>query len=340
MFRKKVFLWGLLLLCVGLVSCTQRNQQSSDAPTAIPTWTGLPPFITETPRVTATLTPSETPTPSDTPTPTDTATPVSPTPTTTLTPTPPVLGRVIITDFNVNVRSSAERLPDNAIATVEPGTTVETHGASQDQQWIYVRYIDPEGQLIEGWIQANLLEFDDDEFVPPTIGPSPTPSTAAAQGGTPGAFVTATPAGSVTPVAQGTPGERLSDVNILAYCRTENVTPARPRVDQTVSIFWSWYAARPELMEDHLQNMNYEVLLDGRLLENYGQFQTEMRRESDGNWYVYWYVPVGALAAGRHEVTYRVTWDAEISDGYARFGPGTSRVEEVGNCVFTVAEGS
>jgi hypothetical protein len=178
--------------------------------------------------------------------------------------------------------------------------------------------------------------MDCGDFVPPTLGPSNTPTLDADITLSP--FITATPDGSVTP---GTPaatvevGEDLSDVNVLAYCRAVDRNAPPVRADQTVSIEWSWFVQRPELMEDHLENANYEVLLDGRLLTNYEDFQTEMRREA-GNWIVYWYVPVGTLTPGRHEVTFRLTWDEAISDGYDEFGPGTENEIDEGNCVFNV----
>jgi hypothetical protein len=84
-----------------------------------------------------------------------------------------------------------------------------------------------------------------------------------------------------------------------------------------------------------LEHADYEVLLDGRLLTNYEDFQTEMRREA-GDWYIYWYVPVGTLTSGRHEVTYLLSWDEPVSDGYDDFGPGTDIETNEGNCVFTV----
>lgn len=333
--RKQTIWVALWVILIVAMACTPREKHSTNPPTVIPTITVLPSILTETPRVTATLTPSETHTPSDTPSPTVTPSPVTPTATTTLTPTPPVVGRILVnSEFNANVREGPSRA-DAVITSASPGTQIETHGASPDQQYVFVRFINPEGQLIEGWVLTSMIEFPEG-YIVPTIGPTPTLTPVGSDGdGAPSAFVTATPSGSVTPSAGGTPSPRLSDVNILAYCRTNRVTPVRPRPNQTVSIFWSWYTSRPELMEDHLNHATYEVLLDGRVLDH-SNFQTQMVRESDGNWYVYWYVPVGTLSVGRHEVTYRVTWDAEVNDGYGRFGPDTNREEETGNCVFEV----
>ncbi|MFP4322604.1 MAG: SH3 domain-containing protein [Anaerolineales bacterium] len=328
-----VMLSLLLVVMLNLVAaCDPVEEQASAPPTALPTITVLPFFITETPRVTATLMPSDTPTPSDTPVPTSTATPITPTPTLTLTPTPPVTGQ-LVSSINVNVRVGPS-YQEQPILSIPPGTVVEIHGASQDEGWALVRFLDEdEERIIEGWIDLTLLDIGD--YIPPTIGPTPTPDLDV----TPAPFVTGTPDGSQTPgpTPDTIPSDRLSDRNVLAYCRQVNVRPPAINSNQTVSIWWSWFVARPELMQDHLDHGAYEVLLDGRLLENYEDFQTEMRQERDGNWYVYWYVPVGTLAPGRHEVTFRLTWDEAINDGYEDFGPGTENEVDSGNCVFTVS---
>jgi hypothetical protein len=242
----------------------------------------------------------------------------------------------VVSNQNVNVREGPS-FGERVVSSVEPGTEMESHYFSEDEQWIFVRFINSEGRLTEGWINAPLCDLGSQ--ILPTQGPSPTP-TLETVNGTPLPFVTPTPSGSITPGTPQvgiTPGPNLSDVNVLAYCRQRDVRPPRIRSNQTVSIVWSWFVARPELMEDHLAHAKYEVLLDGRLLQNYQQYQTAIRREQ-GNWYVYWYVPVGTLPAGRHEVTFRLTWDAPVDDGYNRFGPGTENEVDEGNCVFTVDE--
>ncbi|HLA44711.1 MAG TPA: hypothetical protein VJZ27_14805, partial [Aggregatilineales bacterium] len=91
-------------------------------------------------------------------------------------------------------------------------------------------------------------------------------------------------------------------------------------------------------MEDHLAHADYEILLNGRRLTNYEQYQLPLRRESDSRWYVYWYYPVGELEPGRYEISYLVTWDEQINDGYTDFGPGTENESDEGKCVFSVVE--
>lgn len=128
-------------------------------------------------------------------------------------------------------------------------------------------------------------------------------------------------------------------VDVLAYCNDpifRMPAPTNLLEGSTIDIWWSWYARTEEQLQDHLNNMIYEVAIDGVVLRDYTNYQSRIRQERDGNYYVYWYVPAGPLAAGTYEITYRVSWRQRISDGYSDFGPGTARPQETGSCTFTV----
>lgn len=310
------------LFLLALAACEPAPEESQQ-----PTVITLQPFITETVRVTATLPPSETPTATATFTPSNTPTPVTPTATATATPTQPVLATVTAQQ-SARVRAEPNSNAE-ILTTITSGTAVEIHGASEGSEWILVRFIDVEGggQTVDGWVQATLLAWEGD-YIPPTQGPSPTPSPTFDPNMTP----SPTPSGTAV-----TPSARLSTRNVRANCRQTDTAVPNIRANETVSVWWNWFVARPELMEDHLEHANYEILLDGVLLADYERFETALVREGR-DWYVYWYYPVGTLAPGRHEVTYRLTWDEAVNDGYADFGPGTETEFEEGNCVFTVAE--
>jgi SH3-like domain-containing protein len=160
---------------------------------------------------------------------------------------------------------------------------------------------------------------------------SPTPSgTAPGESGGPDAP-------GPTPLP-GTPGVGRG-VDVLAYCDNPifgSPAPGNLAAGSTIDVFWSWFARTPEQVQDHLRNASYDVRLDGVPLRNWANFRTSVRQERDGNYHVYWYVPSEPLAAGEHTITYRVTWAAAITDGYADFGPGTARPFEEGTCTFTV----
>jgi hypothetical protein len=128
-------------------------------------------------------------------------------------------------------------------------------------------------------------------------------------------------------------------VDVLAYCDNPifgKPAPSGLNSGATVDVFWSWYTSEQDLIQQHLDNVIYEVRVDGVLLEDWRLYKTSVRKQNDGNYYVYWFVPYGPLAAGEHKVTYLVSWKAQITDGYDFYGPGTNRPSESGSCTFTV----
>jgi hypothetical protein len=314
-------LWLLIGLVLFLAACDQvetgtpsPSGAQNDTILSLPTRT-LGPIVSFTPRFTATPIPSATLTPSDTPTPTLTSVPATATPTLTLTPTPTVQG-VIRSTENVNLRSGPS-LEYPVVVSVPPGTPLGVLGIqtdSQDREWYKIAYSD-DGEVQYLWILANLVETNFKETVGLVATPPPLPNTTATRHPTP----------------------EPNRVNILAYCQQKNIRPERPTTSDNVYVEWSWFVALPEYMDQHLKNANYEVRLDGKLLENWQQYATEMRVES-GVWIVYWYYPVGKLTAGEHQIDFKLTWDEAITDGYKQFGPGTPNEIDQGNCTFTVVE--
>ncbi len=315
--------WGIwLLVCLlipVLAGCDEIEPETpmptvpdNQAVLSPPTRT-LGPIVSFTPRFTATPIPSATYTPSVTPVPTDTTMP----PTLTNTPTPtltPTVSGVIQSRENVNLREGPGT--DYAIVnSVPPGTELGVLGIQTDdrgQDWYKVAVEIAEGEQQRAWVFAPLLDTrfkDVVGLVTPVPGDDPAP----------------------VPVETAVPGSK----NILAYCRQKAVRPPTPTTNDTIYIEWSWYVSRPEYMEDHLEHATYKVWLDGELLEDWEDYATDMKTES-GVYIIYWYYPVGKLAAGEHEVEFQLSWDEAITDGYAQFGPDTANQVDAGSCSFTV----
>ena len=161
--------------------------------------------------------------------------------------------------------------------------------------------------------------------------PTVTPGTPETPTITPTAADVARPtlAGNVLPVQRG--------YDVLAYCNQFNEVPPPLAVGSTVDIFWGWVAATEAYVRQHTANVIYEVRLDGRLLDNWRLYAGSIAQQADGNWAIYWYVPITEpLARGFHTVTYRVTWRNAIFDGYEQFGPGTATEEDTGDCTFEI----
>ena len=298
----------IVVLMVILVAC---EGDPTDEPPTIPQAVAVtentlqPALRSTTPQFTATLTPSMTFTPSSTPTASDTATPNTPTATVTTTPTPPATG-VVVSSENVRLREGpGQGFPE--IDSFPPGTEVQILYSDQSntrELWYYVRLVDEAGIIQNGWMLGRLVQTD---AIIPTTGPTPTDTpTSILTAGTSAPFATAEVSGTAIVFNTGTPPASLSQVNIWAYCNTyngqaQNLFPRTARSDQTVSLYWSWFVTRPELMADHQNAVDYDVRINNRRLENWGQYATELRRDSRNNnyWTIYWYVPLGQLEPGR-----------------------------------------
>lgn len=328
--RKRWIGMLLALLWALIVTACEEAAPEASAPTmpsgaqgSLPTRT-VKPIVSFTPRFTATPLPSLTFTPSSTPRASETSIPPSATPTEMPTPTPTVSGEIRSTE-NVNLRVGPGL--GSAIAqTVRSGTEVGVVGMQNDaegRRWYKVVVTGEDGQEARLWVLARLVVTDYEAVVSqPLLIATPALADEAAE----------TPGAPSTPAPPAGEGRR---VEVLAYCRQKGVRPPSITTADSVYIEWSWYVARPELMDQHLDHATYEVRLDGKRLESWQQTAEDMKQES-GRWIVYWYYPVGRLAAGEHEITYRVTWDESITDGYNNFGPGTTRESETGDCAFTV----
>jgi len=185
---------------------------------------------------------------------------------------------------------------------------------------------------------------------PGTVSPTPTPTLTPPRGLniptiTPLPAVTttagATAAAQASPArpaaGSGTPAPVVSGYDVLAYCEEFNQVPPPLGAGSTIDIFWGWIASTREYVQQHINNAIYEVRLDGRLLDNWRLFQGRITQQADGNWSVYWYVPISEpLTSGQHTITYRVSWENPIFDGYQQFGPGTAVEFESGRCTIEV----
>jgi hypothetical protein len=146
---------------------------------------------------------------------------------------------------------------------------------------------------------------------------------------------TATP----SPTRRTGPAQVQEGADVFAMC--DNPTFGFPPPDDlaagsTAEVFWAWYMRSPEYEQEHVNAVNYEIRINGRLLNNWRQYG--LRTQQVGDSYAkYWYVPVGELEAGDYTVTYRATWSEPINDGWDSFGPGTNNPVEEGTCTFTVS---
>lgn len=358
---------SLMLVIVGCEEDPTEEPPTISAAQRVTT-TLQPPLVTQTPLFTATLTPSVSPTPSDIPTETNTPTQTSPPPTATFTPTPTLSGNVSVEGAdNKRVREGPGITGFESPISLPGGQEIGVLGFVVNdlgEIWYQISYIDEDnGEIVTGWMRNDLVDVEDPDVIPELVlaedGVEPATvddgtaveedaeeQTPTATFETPPPFQTAVPEETYTPIPTDDAEldvTALSDLNIRARPGTDPPTcdTSQPVVTEndTISIFWSWFVTEPELMQDHITTVNYEITLNGAVLENWSQFRRPMFQdpEEDNNWTVYWYAPIGQLEAGEYTLGYRATWSAPISDGLAEFGPGTANEEETGQCTFTVA---
>ncbi|MCE2488656.1 MAG: SH3 domain-containing protein [Anaerolineae bacterium] len=294
-----------------------------------------PPTVTLVPRDTAT------PLPSDTPVPTATVTAeasVTPPPSETPPPSPtPARSGLIDAVRSVNLRSGPG-VSYGALAALQPGERVILLAQDEDASWQQVQLAD--GRV--GWVAASLIvEAGEATVELPVIDVESVQATATAIAGS---DVAASEAEAAPAAAEG-PGETAADgalrtgVDVLAYCDDAEhgfPAPAGLVAGSTIDVWWTWFASTRAQVEDHLANAIYEVTVDGEPLNDWRDYRLPPERHDDGNTYVYWYVRYGPLEAGEHRITYELTWNEAISDGYRRFGPGTDTTQEAGTCSFRV----
>lgn len=101
-----------------------------------------------------------------------------------------------------------------------------------------------------------------------------------------------------------------------------------------VVVFWSWFARTPELVQQHIDNVIYSVDYYGNSF-NRDVIVTPIEQRTD-NWWVFFYVDLGTVIPGEHQISYRVNWQQPINDGFSDYGPGTENDELTGSCNFIV----
>lgn len=137
---------------------------------------------------------------------------------------------------------------------------------------------------------------------------------------------------------------RTSDPGLIfAECDDFAERGALPGVlydTDSLTVFWSWFATTPELVQDHLATAQYEVVLSSdyafRQPFPFVQVSPITERE-DGNFWVFYTADLGnGFRPGDYRVDYYVTWNQAISDGIDDFGPGTATPSITSSCTFAV----
>ena len=123
----------------------------------------------------------------------------------------------------------------------------------------------------------------------------------------------------------------------LIFAECDAFPVAEPGIvydSDNVVIYWSWFTATEEQMEEHIANVDYSVTYYQTLpLPNVIRTQTEL---INGNYWTFWYAQLGNLRAGEYYIEYKVRWDEPVFDGFNDYGPGTDNEIVLSGCSFDV----
>ena len=188
----------------------------------------------------------------------------------------------------------------------------------------------PEATATAGGVQLPDLPSINETATALAGGISPRPLGGPTGGPLPSGSATSPPLVGSAEVGEG--------VEVFAYCDDPAYGVARAptnlQTGSTIEIVWAWYAATRELLADNIDAANYDVRLNGVPVQNI--VRAEPRQQGDGNWWQYFYARTAPLNSGSQQITYTVTWDRAINDGYGGYGPGTGVPSQSGSCTFTV----
>lgn len=135
---------------------------------------------------------------------------------------------------------------------------------------------------------------------------------------------------------------RVSDPGLIfAECDQFPLTdPGVVWDTDTMTVFWSWFAATPAQVQDHINNAQYEVFLSSPYANRQpfpNVIVSPIVQREDGNYYVFYSANLGnGFRPGQYRVDYYVTWDVVIDDGFDLFGPGTATEFILSTCTFDV----
>lgn len=150
----------------------------------------------------------------------------------------------------------------------------------------------------------------------------------------PAAVATAQPLVVIGARDTGETGRSETAGVIFAECNQymENANPGILYDTDNITIFWSWFAKTPELVQEHIDNAGYVVALNGVALP----ITISPIEQRGRDFWVFYTHNVGQLEPGAYRVDFNLIWGKPISDGYDDFGPDTETPVINSNCDFVV----
>ncbi len=232
--------------------------------------------------------------------------------------------------------------PNSLVTPTLPGTAVAETDGTGEVSATATRPLLPVRDVTALYQTATALAGGISIITPrpnPQATASPTGQSPNVPAPTQSANVTVTSQATTSASTGGNTGNAqvVDGVDVFALCNNRAFGISAPNnlaAGSTIDVYWAWYMSAPDLIDQHLNAVSYEIRINDELLE-WRQFGIGTRQEGS-SWVKYWFVPYGPLQAGDYLITYRATWSEAISDGFEQFGPGTRNPVEEGSCTFTV----
>lgn len=141
----------------------------------------------------------------------------------------------------------------------------------------------------------------------------------------------------IGPRTSGETGRSKTAGVIFAECNQfmEKANPGILYDTDTITIFWSWFASSPELVQEHIDNAGYAVALNNVALPT---IDVSPIQSSGRDFWVFYTHNVGQLEPGSYRVDFNLVWGKPISDGYDEYGPDTETPVVNSNCDFVVQQ--
>ena len=122
---------------------------------------------------------------------------------------------------------------------------------------------------------------------------------------------------------------------IFAECNDYRVAlPGVVYDTDNVVVYWSWFANSEELVQEHIDNVNYHVSYYQAI--PVPNVQVSDIQKIGSNYWVFYTSQLGNLRPGQYYIEYDVNWELPISDGFGSYGPGTDNETLNSGCGFDV----
>ncbi len=123
---------------------------------------------------------------------------------------------------------------------------------------------------------------------------------------------------------------------IFAECDVyPKANPGRLFDTDRLVVYWSWFAKTKDQVQDHINNAAYDIQINGQSATKVSL--SEIKQLDDGKFWVFYTADLGdSWQAGDYQVGFHLFWNNAISDGFAKYGPGTTTERIDDTCTYKI----